>query len=213
MADECVFWKDGKCTTEKARGTACDGGRTKTNFWSGKIPPECPYPIEMKKGTRKSHCVFWKNGTCDSDMKKGIECDGRATPEGCPYPMRNDRFKSGRGRGRPRLTITDCPHTDRMVQSHGMCRSCRQKHRYNTDPIFREKMKSKNVVAERKWMKKKEMEEPGYNAMRQRRYRKEHPENYMMAVIKCYIPHLSDENKKKIMDMIQKGDMDGQKKD
>jgi len=154
-------------------------------------------------------CLFWKEeknreGFCKSDYANGIiVCSGERhrTPKGCPYPL-----KRKMGRPSSNTTNMNCPHKDRPHYSKGVCANCyresRRKYRYEHEAGYKEKEQQRIAKSSAKYWRKRYKKEPKWNAERQRKYRREHPQEFLMAMIKSYMKHLTDENKRKITNIL-----------
>jgi len=95
-------------------------------------------------------------------------------------------------------------HPDRRHYAKGMCISCYKKLRYDSDPAYREREKARIREAAKAWAKKKRMEDPAWNAARQREFRKKHPEKFNFMMAKFYWKKLSLEDRKKLIEEAEK---------
>jgi len=97
--------------------------------------------------------------------------------------------------GKPKGTITNCPHTDKPHCCRGMCRSCYQKWLYKNSKTVREGVKRRA----RKFSKMN----PVTNARRQREYRKRHPTTFNKIMAKCYLRHLTNKERMKVIEELK----------
>ena len=117
--------------------------------------------------------------------------------------------------------VPSCEHKDREIHAKGLCRPCYFKKLMKENPDMHKKILEKkredyrrikkenpdyfNKKA-REWQKKKKAKYPNWNAERQRKYRKEHPEQYAFLMAKYYCRKLKDSEHKKQLIKILEGE-------
>jgi hypothetical protein len=86
-------------------------------------------------------------------------------------------------------------HPNRRHYARGLCESCYQTWRYRNDPEYREKCKAMVKKSQHKKYKK----DPDWNARKQRKWRKENPEEFNFLMARCYLKKLSPKSREKLI--------------
>ena len=105
--------------------------------------------------------------------------------------------------GRPKTT-NECGHPDKPCQDSAskMCANCYRRHRYHTDEEFRERLRETAREHQKKYKKGVDSRNPGYYALKQREYRKRHPERFVKIMARSYLKRLPHERIAEILEEI-----------
>lgn len=80
----------------------------------------------------------------------------------------------------------------------------RDNYRYANDLEYRTKKLQEGRRRMKIYIAKKELKEPGWNARKQRKWRKKYPKNFNRTMAKCYLRHLEPVEIKEILKEIKK---------
>jgi hypothetical protein len=112
-----------------------------------------------------------------------------------------------------------CPHKNRKHFGKGMCSLCYQKDyyaknrekllaktreykrkKYNTDMVYKKKERERTKKAVMKHYWKQKAINPKLNALKQRKYRKNHPDTFNYLMARFYAKRLSKEKRIKLFE-------------
>ncbi|MEM2919008.1 MAG: hypothetical protein QXY62_05885 [Candidatus Altiarchaeota archaeon] len=95
-------------------------------------------------------------------------------------------------------------HPEEKHYALGFCRKCYWNFKYRNDILFRERKKAINRKSQIKYIKKKTLENPEWNALKQRIYREKYPDKFNYMMCRYYFKKLSDKMRKKLFDENEK---------
>jgi len=80
---------------------------------------------------------------------------------------------------------------EEMNRKRNLKRLERYKKRYHTDKEFRERERAHHRKFSKEYARRKALEDPEWNARKQREYRKKHPESFNLLMVRYYFRRMS----------------------